>query len=148
MLHEVAKAAFGTVRGLDAERGRFYSDLVVAALGEAARKALEEMMHTGTYDFESQFTRNIMARGIEKGRQEGRRSGRQEGEAKALLQVLDARGLTVSAAAKKRILACSDPARLRTWLRKAVSIEKVSQLFAEPAPKPRPARKPAPRKKR
>jgi hypothetical protein len=42
-------------------------------------------------------------------------------ELAALLEVLDARGLQVDGAARERIMACTDLAQLKLWLRKAVT---------------------------
>ena len=54
-----------------------------------------------------------------KGRIEGRAEGRIEGRADAVLTVLRGRGIAVSDAARKRILAQKDLRRLERWLEKA-----------------------------
>jgi hypothetical protein len=46
-------------------------DLVSTALPEATRIALEKLMASGNYDFQSDFARKYLARGVEKGREEG-----------------------------------------------------------------------------
>lgn len=142
----VAQTVMAAVVGLDRERVRLYVDLALSSLNEAARHALEELMRSGTYEYQSDFARTYVAQGREEGLQEGRQAGRQEGlqeglcrgERVALLEVLDARGLKVDAAARQRILACTQPSQLKRWLRRAVTVQSVQELFARgPASKPK-----------
>jgi hypothetical protein len=91
--------------------------LVFAALSEAARVALEELMAGGTYEFQSDFAKKHQAK------------GRAEGEARALLAVLEARGLRISDEVRTRVLACTDTAQLATWLRKAATALSIDQVF-------------------
>ena len=74
-------------------------------------------MKSGNYEYQSEFARKYVA------------EGRQEGEADAVFEVLDARGLKVDAQARRRILACTDLAQLKAWLRKAVTVPSVHELF-------------------
>lgn len=55
--------------------------------------------------------------------------GKAEGRAEGLITVLEARGLDLSTEQKARILACTDFAVLDRWLRRAVSIGTVEELF-------------------
>ncbi|NMO18171.1 hypothetical protein HPC49_32340 [Pyxidicoccus fallax] len=130
---EIVQAVVGAVRGLEDERSSFYFDLVLSSLGEAARRALEALMKSGNYEYQTEFVRKWIEEGLQKGRQKGR----QEGEVIALLEVLDARGIEVGAEARQRIQDCTDPAQLKAWLRMAVKVDSVQQLFEEaPAPQP------------
>jgi hypothetical protein len=52
-----------------------------------------------------------------------------EGERRALFKVLDARGLTVDSAARRRLMACTELAQLERWLGKAVTVQSVQELF-------------------
>ncbi len=125
----IAQAVMEAVVGLDSERVRLYVDLTLSSLGEAARHALEELMRSGTYEYQSEFARKYVA--------QGRQEGRQEGEKVALLEVLDARGLEVDSVAVQIILECVQPAQLKRWLRKAVTVRSVQELFSRaPASKP------------
>jgi hypothetical protein len=120
----IARTVLAALAGLDDERVRLYVDLALSSLSEAARNALEALMQSGQYEYQSAFARKYVAQ------------GREEGERAALLEVLDARGLVVDAAAHQRILACTDPSQLKVWLRKAVTAQSVQELFeSEPAPK-------------
>jgi hypothetical protein len=113
----VGHAALLAALHLSDDRAVLYSDLVYAALSEAARAALENLMATGTYEFQSDFAKKHQAK------------GRAEGLAEAILDVLDARGLAVSGEVRDRIVACTDAAQLATWHRKAVTAATVDQIF-------------------
>jgi hypothetical protein len=82
---------------------------------------LEELMAGGNYEFQSEFAKKHQAK--------GRAEGEAKGRAEALLTLLEARGLRASDEARARILACSDGAQLDAWIRKAVSVATVDELF-------------------
>ena len=121
----IAESVFAAVQGLDPGRLRLYLDLALCSLNEVARTALEALMKSGNYEYQSEFARKYVAQG----REEGREEGRQEGELAALMEVLDARGLRVDEASRQRLLACTDLSQLKRWLRKAVTVETVQELF-------------------
>ncbi len=123
--HEVLSALVGALSSVDEERAHLYSDVVLAALPGAARHLLEAMMTTETYEWQSEFAQRLIA----KGRTEGRTEGNAEGEARAVLSVLDARGITVPTEARERIAGCRDVDLLDEWIRRAVSADSVDDLF-------------------
>ncbi len=82
-------------------------------------------MAGGTYEFQSDFAKKHQA----KGRAEGEAKGEAKGRAEAILDVFEVRSLRVSDEARARILACTDAAQLATWVRKAVSVSSVDELF-------------------
>ena len=94
---------------------------VDTSLSESNRKAMEELMAAGIYEYQSDFAKTHQARG----RAEGEALGRVE----ALLAVLDARGLIVSETDRARVLACTDAATLDRMIRKAVTVSSVDALF-------------------
>ena len=59
---------------------------------------------------------------------EARARGRAEGIAESILQLLEARGLAVSAERKQEILGCSDPDRLNRWLLRAMSVSSADEV--------------------
>lgn len=69
---------------------------------------------------------------IEQGRQKGRDEGRLEGRAEDIVRILSVRGFLVDADARRRILACRDPALLDLWLERALTATRVSDVTAEP----------------
>lgn len=120
---QIAAAAFAGAAGLDDERSLLYSDLIRISLSEAARRAFEDLMATGNYEFQSEFHKKADAL--------GRAKGRVEGKASAVLTFLEARGIAVSGTAKDRILACTDPELLDRWIRKAATITSADELFTD-----------------
>jgi hypothetical protein len=79
--------------------------------------------------YESDFTKKWYA----DGRDAGRAEGRVEEAARNLLTVLRARGIAVPDAARERILAEKDAARLERWLEKAVVAASVAEVLDEPS---------------
>ncbi len=109
---------------VDADRGKLYIDLVLAALPAAARNFLEELM-TSTYSYQSDFARRYFFEGEAKGLAEGKA----EGEALAVLAVLDSRKVDVPDDARSRILACVDLDQLNIWLQRVATAESITDLF-------------------
>lgn len=72
---KIAIAAMAASVGLDAERSALYLDLVLASLGEAARKALQAM-DPAKYEYQSEFARRYVSQGRAEGRAEGEARGR------------------------------------------------------------------------
>jgi hypothetical protein len=113
-------AALKTVRP---DRGEIYHDVVNATLPEAARRYLEKLMSTGTYQFQSEFALRHIAR--------GKAEGRVEGRVEDVLTVLTARGIGVPDKTRDRITSCTDLDQLGTWLRHAVTANSIDEVFAE-----------------
>ena len=146
----IVQAVMGVAQGLDDERSSFYVDLAVSSLSEAARRALEALMKSGSYEYQTEFVGKWITQGreeglekgrkegLEKGLQEGRQEGLHEGELVALFEVLDARGFEVDSTTRQQIQSCTDLAQLKVWLRKAVTAESVQELFT-PGSAPKPA---------
>ncbi len=119
----IAAAVLPAVAGLGDERARFYGDLVLNSLNEAARRALEAMMKG--YEYQSDFAKKYVAQ------------GEAQGEAKArahdVLTVLQARGVEIPDAARERVLAQKDPARLERWLAKAAVASSLAEVLDDPS---------------
>lgn len=121
----VLKALISVFDTLDGPHFSLYSDVVLNALPAAARHAMEALMSTRTYEYQSDFVRRY----IFQGRAEGRAEGEARGEARALLTVLAARGLEVSDDARARIDGCDDPDQLNLWISRAATAESVDDVF-------------------
>ena len=102
-----------------------YGDLVLSSLNGAARRTLEAMMKSG-YEFQSDFARSYVAKGMEKGREQGLL----EAKAHDVLAFLEARGLEVPAEVRERVLASTDLAELDRWIRRAASVSDARELLA------------------
>lgn len=127
---KVALAAMSAVTHLgDRDRFVLYSDLILAALSDAARKALQ-MIPEG-YQFQSPIIRESIEKGILQGRAEGRAEGRALEKALSVLEVFEAREIPVSADHRNRILACTDLEQLTHWLKRAIKAASVDELFTQ-----------------
>lgn len=118
---EVAVAALRAASGLEEERAVLYSDLVLLAVSDAVRIALEEDMRMRGYVPQSEILRKPYL--------QGREEGRVRGIAEALLRMLAARGLEVAEAHRERILTCQDPEQLDRWIDRAARAESVDELL-------------------
>ena len=67
----------------------------------------------------------------EDARRLGRVEGEAKGEARALLAVLRARGISVPDAARERILGQKDPERLERWVERAAVAASVDEVIDE-----------------
>ena len=74
-------------------------------------------MRTGTYEYKSDFARKYFS------------AGEAKGEARALLLVLRARGIPVSAEVEARVMGCTDLGRLSAWVERAPFVETAEELF-------------------
>jgi hypothetical protein len=112
---KIALAAAAGLRSVAEDRVVLYSDLIEAALSEAARKAF--FMLPEGYEFQSKTVRESFLK------------GRASEKAADVLDVLDARGLTVSSEQRERVLNCTDLDVLKTWLRRAATVANTDALF-------------------
>ncbi len=112
-LATLAAQAAQATESLDPDTQALYLDLIETALGEAARKAFAMLPETYQFSGPSYLR------------------GKAEGEAKAVLTFLEARGLAPTEQQRQRILACDDLEQLNIWVRKAVTLVDVEELFAQ-----------------
>ena len=64
-------------------------------------------------------------------RREGEAQGEARGTAKSILQVLERRGIAVSADQRQEILSCTNLDRLSRWLDQAVLAATVDEIFQD-----------------
>ncbi|GLZ12241.1 hypothetical protein Acsp04_24760 [Actinomadura sp. NBRC 104425] len=69
------------------------------------------------------------AQGIAEGKAQGIAEGEAVGEAKSVLLILEARGITVTDEQRQRVLTCTDLQQLETWVRRAATISSADELF-------------------
>jgi hypothetical protein len=100
---------------------------VLAVLPATARDRLEEFMTTTGHRFYSELFR----RNFRLGKVEGEAEGEARGEAKALLLMLESRGIVVDRVSRERIASSTDTAALERWIRRAVCIARIEELFQE-----------------
>jgi hypothetical protein len=117
----VAVALAGSEAALELGRDRFllYFGLILRALSGAARKAFQ--MHPQGVRFFDESQQESFERGLSEGRAMER--------AAAVLDVLEARGLTVTAAQRERILGTKELETLTGWFRRAAIVGSADALF-------------------
>lgn len=98
---------------VDDDHREMYADVVLAVRPAAARRYLEKLMRTGTYEYKSDFARRYFG----------------QGEAKAVLGFLAARGIDIPDDARARITECTDIEQLDTWVRRAATATSIQDLF-------------------
>ena len=118
-------AALEGMSQVDTSRSMLYYDLVLQALSENTKRQWEELMHSGTYTYQSDFARKYFGEGEAKGRVEGEAKGRVE----ALLKILSARGLTLSKEQQSTLTSCTELAVLDRWIEQAITAKRVEELF-------------------
>ncbi len=121
---------------LPAGRGEVYFDHLIGALAPAVRAALEALMPTlngKPYEYQSTYMRRAFREGEKEGEKRGevrgKAEGKAEGLAKAIVLVLEGRGVALEGEAKDRILRNHSVRRLERWLRAAGTVESVDALF-------------------
>ena len=119
---KVARTAAVVVRELrerNEERAMLYFDLIGGSLGDVARVAFEGLMAQGNYVWQSDFAKRHRAEGMA------------EGKAEVLLDILDERGVALSAEQRARVAECRDDATLRRWTRRALTVASADELFTD-----------------
>jgi hypothetical protein len=99
---------------IETQHAVLYAELVLAALPRAARRYLEALMSTQTHEYMSEYAQKFRA----------------EGQARAVLAVLDARGIKVPDDVRDQISGCRDLDRLDVLVRRAATVEAAEDLFA------------------
>ncbi|MBI2568229.1 MAG: hypothetical protein HYV63_14485 [Candidatus Schekmanbacteria bacterium] len=122
----VVSAAIEAASELEGERAVLYYDLMMAALGEAMRRRIEEMLRLKDYEYQTE-----MGRELGELYSRGRAEGKAEGKAELILRVLAARGVQVSADQRRIIASCRDPEVLDRWFDKALAVTDACQLFQD-----------------
>jgi hypothetical protein len=120
----IAIAAIEGAQDLDTDRAAVYLDVVFARLGETARAALEKLMQTGSYEFQSDIARNWFS----KGKAEGKAEGEAKGEAKVLLQLMELRGLEIPDSIREQILGATDCAQIEVWVSRVLYAKTAAEV--------------------
>lgn len=132
----VTLAAFAALDRLADPHATVCYDLIRASLNEVARRALEDEMQPGKYEYQSDFARRYFGEGQAAGRQEGRQEGRLD-EAGAMLLALADRHGAVPDELRARVTGCADLEELRSLaveVAGAASLAAVERLLARLPP--------------
>jgi hypothetical protein len=125
--HEARMRVLEALAAAPADRRAGYSRIVRAVVSETVREELEQLMKTVIKD---PFIDGLIEEGLTRGVERGIQQGKVEGEADAILRVLDARGLKITAAQREHILACTDLKQLQEWITRAATTATVAGIFA------------------
>ncbi len=116
-------------------------DAAIRAIFNMLDGRLREAARKMTMDFSKipegpvhKYLREVFTKiGVKQGEKRGKELGKKLGEAEALLRVLAARGFTVSAATRKRVLACGDKRTLDRWIDRAATATTLEAVFGATA---------------
>lgn len=123
----VADAFIEAMGSLGAERGPQYYEFGCRLSPKAIRDLLEALVTTSAHwPVYSSLAKEHYGKGLADGEERGRADDARE----SVLAVLDARGLQPTEQERQWIHASTDLDELKAWLRKAVNVGKVSELFA------------------
>lgn len=124
LAHRDEPIALGLARSLmlalddvDDARAAWYADVVLSYIDDALRSALEAEMNPDNREFRSEFMRRVVAR------------GEVDAMVRAIVTVLETRGLPVDEQQQARISACADRMQLEAWLVRAVGVTDTDALF-------------------
>ena len=123
----IARAAAIAIGQLDDDRKEFYLDVVLAALTDAARTKLEEMMRPPGYEYQSDFARKYFGQG----KAEGKAEGATEAKHDAVLAILAARGIGLTDDDRARINAQRDGAKLDAMIARAATARSVAEVLVD-----------------
>ncbi|GIH72643.1 hypothetical protein Mth01_48960 [Sphaerimonospora thailandensis] len=121
------QAMLAGLNTLEAEQAELYLHYVLDKLPDVAQKHMKELMtmNNDLLKRAKDLARPYVTDWIDQGRQEGLA----EGEAKAILTVLDARGMEISPETRDRITRCNDLDLLTTWVRRAATVNSADEIF-------------------
>jgi hypothetical protein len=86
-------------------------------------------MKSDTWPVYSPFAKETFGRGMKEGEKKGKREGRAETHVHDILTVLAARNLGRHRRRRRAHAGSTDRRQLATWVRRAVTVEKTSDLF-------------------
>ena len=105
-------------------------DFIESGLGDTeARKKWRQLMKTSRFPYVSEVRAEAYTEAYTEAYAEALEH-RLERDAKVVEQVLDKRGIAMTAADRERILSCRDEATIDDWLDRMVTVAAVAELFA------------------
>ncbi len=135
---EVALAGLAACDGLDTDRATRYSDFILSMLSPAAWPALESLMSTQSYQFQSEFARKYAEQGRKEGRKEGEDAGMEvgmelgmeAGERAMFLRLLDKRFGPLDASVRARVEQAS-VSDLELWANRILTAATLEEILAD-----------------
>lgn len=112
------------MRSFDKSTAKYWAELLEVGLEDTpARETWREL--------EKMVISYFPGRGtvFEEAYYDGEAKGEAKGKAEGVLRVLEVRGIAVSDEVRERVVTCTDLGRLDEWLGRAVTVERVEDLF-------------------
>ena len=117
----VSRAFVDSLRLLSPGHATRYHEHAFNMAPLAVQRILEQLMTSETWPVYSPFAKEHFGR--------GKREGKAEGHVDDIFAVFEARNLHVTDAERERIAGCTDLKLLKTWVKRAVTVEETSDLF-------------------
>jgi hypothetical protein len=114
---------------IDTEQAWRYARYVNLSLLGDAQEEWNRGMSTMTYPYQGEYVEGLLAEGKIRGLAEGKIQGEIARAARAVIEVLEVRGLVVSEAVRQRVTACEDLGVLDQWHIRAITAESVEDVF-------------------
>ncbi|WP_043634817.1 hypothetical protein [Nonomuraea candida] len=122
---EICAATQQALGGIDPGLAYRYARYVTLSLEGDAQEGWSQGMRTMTYPYQGKYAEGLIAEGEAKGRVEGEARG----EARAVLKILESRGLSVSEELQNRVMGCQERAVLDIWVARALWVESAEEIF-------------------
>jgi hypothetical protein len=120
----ILKMLASAMKTLDQNTASVFTELTELGLGDTpAAHTGRKLMALDLSFFRSETSQRLRA--------EGRSEGRAEGTARAILLLLDQRGIDITDDARERIADCRDLDTLDTWLSRALTVASAQDLFVD-----------------
>ena len=119
-IKQLLEVATAELEPLPEDLAKRYTEYMLGQLSEHPRTILEALMQQETYPYQSKLLADRRA--------EGKVEGKVEGEADALLTVIEARGLPITASQRRQIEDCKDLNRLKFWLKRVATAPSVADI--------------------
>ncbi|MCP2335465.1 hypothetical protein [Actinomadura rupiterrae] len=103
----------------DEQTRRSYIDNVVALQPDDVRAFLEELVKTKHDEPKTELFKGWKA------------EGKAEGRRQSLIELLEARGVTLDDSRRELVASCDDPEQLGVWFRRAMTASSADEVFAE-----------------
>ncbi len=102
---------------------------MINMVSDELRVKLREMLMDFSKVTEGPLMRDLREEFERRGTVKGKLEGELEGEARALLRVIERRGIVVDEETRVRVLSCTDVATLDTWLDRAATATTAAEVF-------------------
>lgn len=128
----ILKALSTALRGVPQDQSSTFIELTAQGLSKSgsALTLWRNYMATDLSFYTSPISEEIREEGREEGREQGRQEGKAQGCSKAILRLLERRGIEVSDEDRERIQSCTDLDILGHWFDRAITATSTDEVFS------------------